>query len=319
MSWLGNDDAPPTRPSGRRSTARTPSASFSNRRGPQAPAPTPTDPSSVPKAILTQARTTGRLNLSDRDLAEIPEDVWALSEPEQPSGPVDFSKAGYSSPEFTELLRFTAANNLLTSLDPRIVSAFPQLTYLDLRNNRLSQLPLELGELEALSIVHLTSNAFDHIPAAILSLPALTELSMPANAISTIGPGIRQLQLLQTLDLSSNALTVLPEDLGSLFSLRTLNLSRNHLTHLPGRTFVLSTLTTLILRDNKVTTLDPEACTSLRTLDMANNELTSLPPRLGLCPNLRQVSVDGNRFRIPRRDILDRGSDALLEWLRARA
>lgn len=331
MSWLGNDETPPSRPSGRRFAAHQstqPSAASS-------------DSSPIPKAILNQARATGRLNLSDRELVEIPEDVWALAEPEAPSGPIDLSKSGYSSPESTELLRFTAANNLLSSLDPRIASAFPELTYLDLRNNKLSQLPLELGELEALSVVHLASNTFDHIPAAILSLPSLTELSIPNNAISIIGPGVQQLQLLQVLDLSGNALSSLPEELGHLTSLRSLNLARNHLTHIPGPLLShLSNLKTLRISENphlssqdgepiqggplilpNLETLEMHRCKAthfhhlqapkLRELILSNNALLSLGPTLCHSSNLSILDLRANKL-----DTLPPGLTCLSSLLR---
>lgn len=46
--------------------------------------------------------------------------------------------------------------------------------------------------------------------------------------------------------------------------------------------------------------------------------LRSLPPQLGLMPCLRALIVKGNPLRTIRRPILERGTPALLEYLRDR-
>ncbi len=52
---------------------------------------------------------------------------------------------------------------------------------------------------------------------------------------------------------------------------------------------------------------------------MANNSIGNLPPQLGLmAPTLRVLAVDGNVLRTIRRPILERGTDALLAYLRDR-
>lgn len=52
---------------------------------------------------------------------------------------------------------------------------------------------------------------------------------------------------------------------------------------------------------------------------MQDNALSSLPPRMGLmAPQLRVLRLQGNGLRAIRRPVLDRGTAAVLEWLRDR-
>lgn len=58
-------------------------------------------------------------------------------------------------------------------------------------------------------------------------------------------------------------------------------------------------------------------CCRLNELHIADNELSSLPPALGLM-QLRALSVGGNPLRAIRRAILDKGTPALLAYLKDR-
>ena len=55
-------------------------------------------------------------------------------------------------------------------------------------------------------------------------------------------------------------------------------------------------------------------------LNVSENAIERLDPRLGLLAahGLRTLLVGGNCFRVPRREILEKGTDALLAWLRGR-
>jgi Leucine-rich repeat (LRR) protein len=80
-------------------------------------------------------------------------------------------------------------------------------------------------------------------------------------------------------------------------------------------------LEALLLSDNRIAVLPPAALaalTALQELDVSNNALTALPPQLALLPHLRSVSVSGNILRTLRRSVLDRGTPALLDYLRTR-
>jgi Leucine-rich repeat (LRR) protein len=57
----------------------------------------------------------------------------------------------------------------------------------------------------------------------------------------------------------------------------------------------------------------------LSELDISNNQLSSLPPQLGLLSgSLRALQLEGNCLRTIRRPILEKGTAAVLDWLRDR-
>ena len=55
---------------------------------------------------------------------------------------------------------------------------------------------------------------------------------------------------------------------------------------------------------------------ALVCLDVENNSIGRLPPELSLIPNLRTLLVMGNTFKIPRADVLAKGSTEVLDWLK---
>lgn len=55
---------------------------------------------------------------------------------------------------------------------------------------------------------------------------------------------------------------------------------------------------------------------SLVCLDLENNNIGRLPPELCLIPNIRTLLVLGNTFKIPRADVLAKGSAEVIAWLK---
>lgn len=65
----------------------------------------------------------------------------------------------------------------------------------------------------------------------------------------------------------------------------------------------------------------PEWLTELRKLeelDVTNNDIGRINPRLGFMEKLRCLRLEGNPLRSIRRPILERGTAAVLEYLRDR-
>jgi hypothetical protein len=57
----------------------------------------------------------------------------------------------------------------------------------------------------------------------------------------------------------------------------------------------------------------------LRTVNIANNAITRLDPRIGLLAgSLTSFVADGNTFRVPNYQTLQKGTEAVLAWLRER-
>lgn len=86
------------------------------------------------------------------------------------------------------------------------------------------------------------------------------------------------------------------------------------------------TCTTLLATDNWFSSVDVEGVRGVEVLDIRNNEIETLPPKIGLLGNkpggaretgkLRLLEVSGNKFRVPRLAIIEKGTEAVLKDLR---
>mmetsp|Transcript_22278 Transcript_22278/g.58078 ORF Transcript_22278/g.58078 Transcript_22278/m.58078 type:complete len:931 (+) Transcript_22278:1608-4400(+) len=204
------------------------------------------------------------------------------------------------------------------------------LSKLDLSSNQISSLPLDgmaqLTQLRTLLLGRAGLMAWP-LPPSPNSLSQLRELvlsgnrgitNLPAGAFVAC-PGLVSLELsgvpgagsmprgtlsglsnLQRLDLSFTSTTQFPlqELLPIAGTLRVLNLSSNRISSLPA---------------------DVARLAKLEELCLSNNELGNLPPQLGLLSaTLRSLTLDGNPLRSIRRPIIERGTSAVLEYLKER-
>lgn len=134
-----------------------------------------------------------------------------------------------------------------------------------------------------------------------LDLPALKELNLAHNHITSLGPLVTHLRApnLEKLDVSFNRVAALPAG-----------------TQLRD---TFSNLTVLLVSNNHLVDLDPESIKGLKVVDAGNNDIAHLNPRIGLLGGvLERLDVSGNRFRVPRWNVLERGTEATLRWLRGR-
>lgn len=192
------------------------------------------------------------------------------------------------------------------SLNPVIaaeIAARETIKVLQLQHNKFNEIPTSIAffasTLTSLSIAHneLTSDTFLKDD---LDLPALKELNLSSNTFNSLQPIIQHLQApkLEKLDISFNRLTSLPV-------LRP---------HFPSLIYLLAS-------NNTIRELMPEAVQGLKFLDCSSNEINSLNSRIGLLggpDGLQTLDVSGNRFRVPKYTILEKGTEATLVWLRDR-
>jgi hypothetical protein len=100
-------------------------------------------------------------------------------------------------------------------------------------------------------------------------------------------------------------------------NLEKLDVSRNRIVRLPALRVVFPSLTILLISNNRLEELHPDTLQGMKIVDASNNEIAHLNPRLGLL-GLEKLDVMGNRFRVPRWNVLERGTEATLRWLRGR-
>lgn len=174
---------------------------------------------------------------------------------------------------------------------------------LELHHNVFKEIPGSIAffaaTLTSLSLAHneLTSDTFLKDD---LELPALKELNLSSNTFNSVQPLIHHLQApqLEKLDISFNRLTFLP-------SLRQ---------HFPSLSYLFAS-------NNTLKELSPESIRGLRVVDCSSNDINSLNARIGLLGGpggLERLDVSGNRFRVPKYTVLEKGTEATLAWLRDR-
>ncbi|RHZ60598.1 uncharacterized protein CDV56_108586 [Aspergillus thermomutatus] len=185
--------------------------------------------------------------------------------------------------------------------------------------------------------LYLQHNSLTCIPVPALSMLAhyLTDLDLSNNPLDSSSVLSTPLTLpnLQILNLGAARLTTLEPILTNLSapSLTTLDVSYNRLSGpLPAVRQVFPKLMTFLAADNVFQSLEFDAVQGLQVLDVGNNNISSLPPKLGLlrpegCSKnwgtgypLRRFEVAGNSFRVPRWQVVAKGTDAILEWLKDR-
>ncbi|KAL7951570.1 hypothetical protein V8C42DRAFT_304487 [Trichoderma barbatum] len=195
----------------------------------------------------------------------------------------------------------------MSSLSPEMcaeLSRSYQIRQAQLHHNLLSAFPGTLQffsqTLTSLSLGHNKISGEAYLTEE-LNLPVLTELNLSSNTITSLGPLTKFLKApaLEKIDVSLNRLTALPLDLKQSFP----------------------SLKVLLASNNQLTELDPAAIKGLKVVDVSSNDIAHLDPRLGLLggkDGLERLEVAGNRFKVPKWNILEKGTAATMRWLRGR-
>ena len=199
-----------------------------------------------------------------------------------PSGTLDLTNKGFS--EFDEDALVTLAET-------------SDIRQINLQNNNLQTIPLVFAELSYLTILDLSKNSISNSLSSSLDLPKLRELRLSGNKLSSLTPLTAHLTAssLQSLDVSQNRLT------GSL----------------PGLRDSFPALITLIASDNAIIEVPAESLSGLKIVNLSNNNIERLDPGIGLhTGTLTSLIVEGNKFRVPNYQVLSKGTDAILSWLK---
>lgn len=168
----------------------------------------------------------------------------------------------------------------------------------DLSNNQFEDIPSDvLAAQLSVKKLYLHANRFTSLSDSFEHLSALTELYLGYNNISWLSPkALNGLSQLRRLELNNNELAELPTGIGNLSNLEYLNVSFNQLQTLP------STVSRLA---------------ALRVLLLENNKLVTLPMSLGTLDSLERLSLASNPLVSPPIDVVARGAQAVVEYLRA--
>jgi Leucine-rich repeat (LRR) protein len=178
----------------------------------------------------------------------------------------------------------------------------------------------------AIRVLDLGHNHFKEISGSItLFASTLTMLILSNNVLAndTFLSDDLDLPYLKELNLSSNTLSALDPLTTYLNapSLEKLDVSLNRLSSLPVLRPVFPKLTIVLASNNSIKDLYPETVKGLKVLDCSSNDIESLNVRIGLLGGpggLERLDVSGNRFRVPKYTVLEKGTEATLKWLRDR-
>eukprot|EP00106_Octopus_bimaculoides_P017541 XP_014784983.1 PREDICTED: leucine-rich repeat-containing protein 40-like [Octopus bimaculoides] len=282
---------------------------------------------------LTKVRN---LNLSSNQLTTIPAEVGNMS---QMRNSVHELHLGF---------------NYITELSKEHLAPLGQITLMDLRDNKLKEIPAEITLLANLQRLDLTNNSLQGLPNEVGLMVNLRNLQFDGNPIRNIRRDIimhkraafkkgqrvfKLIESLSELHMGFNKLTCLPADIGKMVHLTYLDVRNNCMTDLPEEIsqlknlreikfstippviYTLSKLEILFINGNKLTEVDVDSLQKLpilTTLNLQNNNLTQIPPELALCPKLACLQLEGNALRNPRAAIIAKGSSAILDYLRDR-
>ncbi|XP_073499985.1 leucine-rich repeat-containing protein 40 [Phyllobates terribilis] len=244
--------------------------------------------------------------------------------------------------ELVNLQKLNVSHNKLKSL-PQELTQLRHLKSLLLQHNQLEEMPDTLGQLVDLEELDLSNNGLRDISGCLRGLAHLSRLNLSNNKLKTLPAEISSLKSLRQLDCTSNLLEDVPTSISGMDCLEQLYLRQNKLMFLPelpncallkelhvGHNQIqtlgpqhlshLSCLCILELRDNKLKILPDEIALlkGLERLDLSNNDLGSLPSSLANLPNLKSLQLEGNPLRGIRRDLLSKGTQELLKYLRGR-
>ena len=195
---------------------------------------------------------------------------------------------------------FELSSNNLTEL-PIEIWQLENLEKLELRlvpNLDLQDAFLKLGKLNNLANLTIESCKLTVIPSEITQLKGLTHLYLKNNKLEDLPSSIGQLKELRYLDLSNNNLRNLPSDINSLTGLVHLDLSDNGIESLPKQIGALKNLEELNLSRNKLMSLSPKIgrLKNLRILNLEYNKLQGLTSGIGGLENLEQLNLSQNNL-----------------------
>ena len=168
-------------------------------------------------------------------------------------------------------------------------------TKLDLSNQRLTEIPIQVFEIEHLEWLNLNNNNLNNLPESISHLSNLNWLDLRNNHLKTIPKSISCLSNLVGLYLSNNELIILPESISDLYNLKGLDLGNNQLQTLPKS---ISNLT------------------KLNNLDLRSNQFRNLPKYIIEIPNLAYIDLRNNPIEKVPLEVIYKGIEGIREYFR---
>merc|ERR1712183_945464 len=172
----------------------------------------------------------------------------------------------------------------------RLISNLTSLKVLDIHNNRLKNLPKEIGELHCLQNLNVSNNLLTELPQTIGKLVNLKLLFAKDNKINSLPSSINTMHSLQTLDISgTNCVKYLNKNICYARNLQVLLLSNTNQMEYPASWICeegLESIQKFICRDLGVEYIPP----SHAVLGLPSSPTNKEPAKLG--SEFNQTSID---------------------------
>lgn len=243
--------------------------------------------------LIKQARTSGALNLANRNITEIPNDVYKINLAEKPDETsVSFEQSDQSWWDDVFLSKLILTANSIVNISEDI-SFLDKLSYLDVSDNKISVLPKSLTQLTQLKYLNISKNKIQNLPEDIGDFQEMQQLLCTYNGIKSLPSSMMSLISLTNLDLSHNELTKFPGSIEKLHALNQLDLSYNQISTMPFTLGNLQKLQVLNLSQNKLQTFCEGFRAPVQQLWLHVNRLTNFPI-VSLHDNLKEISLTHN-------------------------
>ena len=217
-----------------------------------------------------------------------------------------------------------AKGQQIKEIHPKVFT-IDKLKTLDLSKNEITYIDREIGNLQSLKKLRMSENSIEEVPLEINYLVDLVEIEFRQNKLSDFLQKLSlqsfNLRNILTLDLSVNKFSVLPKCILAMNGLKVLNMAYNSITNID---FLfngdLKSLEVLDFSNNKIENISDEIFRlrdKLGFLNLEYNNLSKFPTVVGFM-ELKSLKLDGNPLKIIKRTIIEKGTVAILDFLRNR-
>lgn len=202
---------------------------------------------------------------------------------------------------YPELRYLNLRNNRISDIIIKTIEPFPNLTHLDLSGNQFSEYSFGSSWTDTLTHLNLNDNRISRI--SFVKSKNLVSLILDNNDIENIGGSynsvldLEGLNKLEYLSIANNLVKYISTTaFNDTINLRYLNISGNALSILNTNIFLpLSSLEVLILDDNTFDTIPVNIPMNMTTLSLKCNNIAVLTGNsLFLLPYLRKLILSGN-------------------------
>ncbi|CAK80424.1 unnamed protein product (macronuclear) [Paramecium tetraurelia] len=192
------------------------------------------------------------------------------------------------------------------------------LIIIDFSQNNIEMIPDQIQQLRNLKKVNFNENKITQISLYLFNLPDLVELELRQNKIQFL-PSREQVYLpnLIHLDLGKNLLQNIPNFVPDLTRLRRLLLAYNQIDSIDSLLQKESILEVLDISNNSIDQLNDEIyfkMPNLQHFNLQNNNMRTFPTILGFM-SLKTLQIDGNPTKLISRQIIDKGTVHILDYL----